>query len=159
MPHSGHSREPFGQRMLQERSGHRGFAQVRGGGRSMGTRKAQKEAWVATIKASCPTCGDVELTTRDVQVLLCATTNQGSYAFRCPDCRLAVSKPAEARVVDVLVASGVRLSVWQLPAELEESHTGAPISYDDLLAFHFELQRDDWFERLTSSVGGEDASS
>lgn len=125
----------------------------------MGVRRNTKEGWVATIKASCPTCGDVELTTRDVQVLLCATTNEGSYAFRCPDCRLAVSKPAESRVVDVLVASGVRLSVWQLPAELDEPHSGDPIDYDDLLVFHFELQREDWFERLTSTVGGEDHSS
>ncbi len=125
----------------------------------MGVRKAQKEAWVATIKASCPTCGDVELTTRDVQVLLCSTTNQGSYAFRCPACRVAVSKPAEPRVVDVLVASGVRLSVWQLPAELEEEHHGDPISYDDLLEFHFELKRDDWFELLTGTLAGEDHSS
>jgi rRNA maturation protein Nop10 len=116
----------------------------------MGVRRNTKEGWVATIKASCPTCGDVELTTRDVQVLLCATNNQGSYTFRCPECRLAVSKPAEARVVDVLVASGVRLSVWQLPAELEESHEGEAISYDDLLSFHFELQREDWFDRLTA---------
>lgn len=125
----------------------------------MGVRRTEKEAWVATIKASCPTCGDVELTTRDVQVLLCATTNEGSYAFRCPACRLAVSKPAEPRIVDVLVASGVRLSVWQMPAELDEVHSGAPISYDDLLEFHFEIKGDDWFERLTGTLAGEDHSS
>ena len=125
----------------------------------MGHPRTKKEAWVATIKASCPTCGDVELTTRDVQVLVCSTNNQGSYAFRCPDCRLSVSKPAESRVVDVLVASGVRLSVWQLPAELDEPHFGEPIGYDDLLAFHFELKGDDWFERLTGTLAGEDHSS
>lgn len=122
----------------------------------MGVPRTEKEAWVATIKASCPTCGDVELTTRDVQVLLCATTNEGSYAFRCPACRLAVSKPAEPRIVDVLVASGVRLSVWQMPAELDEVHSGAPITYDDLLEFHFEIKGDDWFERLTGTLAGED---
>jgi hypothetical protein len=99
----------------------------------------------------------VELTTRDVRVLLCSTTNEGSYAFRCPACRLAVSKPAEARVVDVLVSSGVRLSVWHLPAELDEPKTGAPIGYDDLLAFHDELSQDGWFERvLQMVVSGED---
>ncbi|HVF75781.1 MAG TPA: hypothetical protein VM938_12085 [Acidimicrobiales bacterium] len=113
---------------------------------------------MATIKASCPTCGDVELTTRDVQVRLCSTTNEGSYAFRCPACRMAVAKPAEQRVVDVLVASGVRLSVWQMPAELDEEHSGAPVNYDDLLEFHFELKGDDWFERLTGTLAGEDHS-
>jgi len=103
---------------------------------------------VATIRASCPTCGDVELTSADVTVLVCSTTNVSSYAFQCPTCEVAVTKPAEPRVVDLLVSTGVRLSVWQLPAELEEAHSGAPICYDDLLEFHFELRRDDWFDRL-----------
>lgn len=92
------------------------------------------------IRASCPTCGDVELTSLDVRVLLCSTTYESSYAFQCPSCRLAVAKPAEPRVVDVLLGSGIPLSVWHMPAELEETHLGAPISYDDLLEFHFELQ-------------------
>lgn len=120
----------------------------------MGRRTNERETLVATIRASCPGCGDVELTTRDVRVLLCSTTNEGSYAFRCPACRLAVSKPAEPRVVDVLVSSGVRLSVWHLPAELDEPKVGDPINYDDLLAFHEELQQDGWLDRVVSMVSG-----
>lgn len=92
------------------------------------------------IRASCPTCGDVELTTRDVRVLLCSTTYESSYAFQCPSCRVAVAKPAEPRVVDVLLASGITLSVWHMPAELDEPRSGPPISYDDLLEFHFQLR-------------------
>ena len=45
---------------------------------------------MTTIKASCPTCGDVELTVGDVTVRVCAADNSGSYAFQCPMCRLAV---------------------------------------------------------------------
>lgn len=92
------------------------------------------------IRASCPSCGDVELTTRDVRVLLCSTTYESSYAFQCPSCRVAVAKPAEARVVDVLLASGIALTVWHLPAELDEVKSGPAISYDDLLEFHFQLR-------------------
>ena len=103
---------------------------------------------VATIRATCPECGDIELSTRQVTVLVCADNNQGSYAFRCPDCLLAVSKPAEDRVVDVLVSSGVRLSVWQMPAELEEVHEGPPITHDDLLDFHFSLRNEGWLDQL-----------
>lgn len=116
---------------------------------------------MATIRASCPDCGDVELTTRDVRVLLCSTTNEGSYAFRCPTCLLAVSKPAEPRVVDVLVSSGVRLSVWHLPAELDEVKSGPPINYDDMLAFHEELQSDGWLDKVASMVtdGGREESA
>ena len=92
------------------------------------------------IRASCPTCGDVELTTRDVRVLLCSTTYESSYAFQCPACRVAVAKPAEARVVDVLLASGISLTVWHMPAELDEHRSGPAITYDDLLEFHFQLK-------------------
>lgn len=117
---------------------------------------------MAWIRASCPMCGDVELGIAEVQVMMCASTNEGSYVFRCPDCQLAVSKPAEPTVVNVLVASGVQMSVWQLPAELEEPHAGPPVGYDDLLAFHFELERDDWLERLLRGAapgrGGLEAS-
>ncbi len=118
----------------------------------MAKPRQQRETLVATIRASCPTCGDVELTSGDVSVQVCASNNQGSYAFRCPTCEVAVSKLAEPRIVDLLVSSGVRLSVWSLPAELDERHEGAPIGYDDLLEFHRLLQDDNWSERLTEQV-------
>ena len=111
---------------------------------------------MATIRASCPTCGDVELKTRDIQVRVCSTTNEGAYLFACPDCQMAVTKPAEPRIVDLLVSSGVRLSVWQLPAELAEPKAGPPISHNDLLEFHFELQQEGWLERMASTADVED---
>jgi hypothetical protein len=111
----------------------------------------RRESVVATIRASCPTCGDVELTSRDVVVRVCAADDEGSYAFRCPSCRMAVAKRADPKIVDLLVSSGVCLCVWQPPAELAEIHEGEPISYDDLLEFHYLLQTQGWFERLVSS--------
>ncbi|MDQ1455834.1 MAG: hypothetical protein QOH28_1454, partial [Actinomycetota bacterium] len=44
---------------------------------------------VTTIRANCPTCGDVQLTADDLTVRVCADDERGSYCFRCPDCRLA----------------------------------------------------------------------
>ncbi|GAC1536642.1 MAG: hypothetical protein NVS3B12_19850 [Acidimicrobiales bacterium] len=116
----------------------------------------RRENPVATIRASCPTCGDVELTSGDVTVRVCAADDQGSYAFRCPQCALSVSKLADPKIVDLLVSSGVHLDVWHLPAELAESHDGAVITFDDILDFHYELQQDGWFERLVSRVDLED---
>ncbi len=107
---------------------------------------------VATIRASCPTCGDVELTTRDVTVQVCADTNDGAYSFLCPTCATRVSKAAEARIVDLLVSSGVRLELWRMPAELNELHAGDPITYDDVLEFHFLLQEPDLFTLLTEET-------
>jgi hypothetical protein len=109
---------------------------------------------MATIRASCPTCGDVELTAKNVKVHICTTNNAGSYSFVCPDCQLAVSKPAEPRIVDLLVSSGVRLEVWHLPAELEEAKQGLPITYDDLLEFHYDLEHEDWLARLIMDTEG-----
>lgn len=106
---------------------------------------------MATIRASCPECGDVELTVGQVRVVLCSTNNQGSYTFKCPSCELAVNKAAQPRVIDVLLASGVALAVWRMPAELDERHSGPPICHDDLLAFHFDLERADCMKELTGA--------
>ncbi len=109
---------------------------------------------MATIRASCPDCGDVELTTGDMSVRVCADDQRSAYVFRCPDCRMAVTKAAEPRIVDLLVSSGVELEVWRLPAELSEQSVGEPICHDDLLAFHELLEDDTWFAQLSSLVEG-----
>jgi len=114
---------------------------------------------VTTIRASCPSCGDVDLTVRDVSVRVCANDHRGSYNFRCPECELAVAKHAEPNVVELLVSSGVKMAVWQLPAELWEPRAGDPISHDDLLDFHDLLSEGNWFERLTALVESESVES
>lgn len=97
---------------------------------------------MTTIRASCGECGDVELTTDDVEVRVCTDDNKGTYSFECPGCGIAVTKPAEERIIELLVASGVRLSIWSNPAELLEPHSGAPINHDDLLDFHALIEGD-----------------
>jgi hypothetical protein len=110
---------------------------------------------VATrIRASCADCGDVELCVNDVEVRVCADDNAGSYVFRCPSCDMAVVKDAEPRVVDLLLASGVSLTTWTTPAELREPRGRGPaFTHDDLLDFHDQLERDDWFDRLLDGAG------
>ena len=91
---------------------------------------------MATIRASCPDCGDVELTTADVTVRVCLDDDRGEYRFTCPVCSMVIVKPAEHRTIDLLVASGVHMDTWTLPAELFEKRTGRRISHDDVLDFH-----------------------
>jgi hypothetical protein len=107
---------------------------------------------MATIRASCPTCGDVELTTADVRVRVCLNDNHGDYRFRCPICHFTVVKGAEARTIDLLVASGVSMDTWTLPAELGEQHRGAPISHDDLLDFHVLLSDEVLLEEAVQAL-------
>ncbi|HSH59337.1 MAG TPA: hypothetical protein VK988_06780 [Acidimicrobiales bacterium] len=101
----------------------------------------------------------MELSIGEVQLMMCASTSEGSYVFRCPTCHLIVSKAAEENVVDVLVASGVHLSVWHLPAELDEAHYGPPIGYDELLEFHFQLRDDAWVEELAAMASAKEPLS
>ena len=100
---------------------------------------------MATIRASCSDCGDVELTTQDVHVRVCEADENGTYRFRCPRCQMVVVKPAEARTVDLLVTSGVPCTRWELPAELREPRfEGPPLTHDDLIDIHEALSDDRW---------------
>ncbi len=107
-----------------------------------------------TVRASCPSCGDIDLSTGDVTVQRFGPGSEVAYAFNCPHCQAAVTKAAPQRVVDLLVAAGVRVVTWTRPAELDEFHTGPPISYDDLLAFHFEVSTSGWLDALIGAPGG-----
>lgn len=93
------------------------------------------------IRASCQSCGDVELVPKDLKIAVCSDTGESSYTFRCPGCRSIVSKEAEKRIVEVLVSAGVKMRFWKLPAELTESHSGPPLEVNDLIDFHFEISQ------------------
>ncbi len=86
----------------------------------------------------------------ELSVRVCEAATQSSYVFRCPTCQMTVSKPAEQRIVDLLVASGVALVEWQLPAELFEDKGGQPITHDDLIDFHALLQSESWFDDVVA---------
>lgn len=103
---------------------------------------------MTTIKATCPRCGEVELTPDDLELRVCTHAPASYYAFDCPVCKDRIQKPADDRVVQLLISGGVRASVWELPEELSECHDGPVFTFDDLLDFHLLLEQPDWFERL-----------
>lgn len=107
---------------------------------------------MATVRASCPTCGDVELTTRDLGLQRCSDNGSSSYSFVCPACRVMVSKPAAEQVVSMLRGAGVAVHDWALPAELAEARHGPPVSHDDLLAFHLALADPGWLEAQVALI-------
>ena len=98
---------------------------------------------MTTIKASCPSCGEVELTPADVALMVCSHAPLSYYAFCCPTCSEEVRKPADDHVVSLLVSGGVPAQVWELPAEALELRAGPAITYDDLLDFALRLASDD----------------
>ena len=106
---------------------------------------------MTTIKASCPTCGEVELTPSDVSLMVCSHAPLSYYAFTCTTCLHEVRKPADDHVVSLLVSGGVPAQVWELPAEALEPRTGPRLSYDDLLDFALQLGTTDLLAALATS--------
>lgn len=103
---------------------------------------------MTTIKATCPGCGEVELTPDDIELRVCNYAPASYYTFECPMCTETVQKPADDRVIQLLISGGVHAVVWELPAEVSEPRGGPPLNMDDLLDLHLLLQTETWFEQL-----------
>lgn len=106
---------------------------------------------MTTIKASCPTCGEVELTPADVTLMVCSHAPLSYYRFDCTTCDHEVRKPADDHVVSLLVSGGVPAQVWDVPAEALEVHEGAPIGYDDVLDLALQLAATDLVAALAAA--------
>lgn len=112
-------------------------------------RKSERKGdTVTTIKATCPGCGEVDLTADDVLLRIGAGTSPNTYGFSCPRCSEFIEKPADERVVRLLLSGGVMPTLVHIPAEAMERKDGPPLTYDDLLDFHQTLSRDDWLQDL-----------
>ncbi len=91
---------------------------------------------MTTIKATCPDCGEVELTADDVTLSVCPNAPMANYSFTCPSCARLVRKDADDHIVSLLMSGGVDPVVWDIATEyLERVTAGPPLSYDDLLDF------------------------
>lgn len=94
---------------------------------------------MTTIRTTCDRCGDVELTTADIGLELAPSGTTGSYRFECPFCSSVQRRPANNRVVSILLATGVEYVIID--------PTG-PITEDEIDAFAAALDREDWFSNI-----------
>ncbi len=100
---------------------------------------------MTTIKATCPTCGEVDLTADDIELRISSTEEGSEYGFECPMCISLVWKPADARIIQLLISGGVKANVQ----DEGPARSGAPsFTYDDLIDFHFALENDSFFEQF-----------
>ena len=98
-----------------------------------------------TIRASCPSCGDVRLPARQFTVRVCAETAECSYTFRCDRCHRCVAKNCSLRIFNLLRSSGVRAVEWRLPAELGEPRPDCgPLNADAILDLVGEIRSADF---------------
>ena len=106
---------------------------------------------MTTIKATCPGCGEVDLGADDILLRIGASRSVNTYGFTCPDCGDFVEKPADDRIVRLLLSGGVVPVPVHVPAEALEIHDGPPISHDDILDFHELMKSDGWFDDVLRS--------
>ena len=112
--------------------------------------RVERDDVMATIKATCPLCGEVDLTAGDVALRIGAPFPCNTYCFSCPDCGDFVEKAADDRVVRLLLSGGVMPTLMNVPAEALETHEGPAINHDDLLTFHEMLKTSEWQFELTT---------
>jgi hypothetical protein len=122
-------------------------------------------AGMTTIRTTCPKCGAVEMGIEGVLLSLQDSTGEGCYRFLCPGCLDTVEKPADQKIVALLLSVGVDVegleraedepTLWhpsvdsseRLEERLEERPEGPPFTVDDLITFHFLLQDDERLAR------------
>lgn len=110
---------------------------------------------MTTIKATCPTCGEVSLTPDDIELRVGDDRVDGFYGFCCPDCAAEVRKPADRRIVSMLVTGGVPalpISLYREPVRLCDRFDHPALTPDDLLDFHQLLQTEGWFDRVLVDI-------
>jgi len=94
---------------------------------------------MTTIKTTCSRCGDVQLTPEELALELEPGRQTGSYKFVCPLCDGTERRPANARVVSILLATGVACEVL------------SPITEEEITAFAEMLDREPDLFRLLAS--------
>ncbi|HSL59539.1 MAG TPA: hypothetical protein VK866_16955 [Acidimicrobiales bacterium] len=102
---------------------------------------------MATIRARCDQCGDVELRPHQVRVRLPDAGALGAYRFPCARCGEMVERPADEGTIALLRAAGVAVELP--PTIVHEPRLDPVFTHDDLVAFH-ELVADD--ARLAAEV-------
>lgn len=91
------------------------------------------------VRTTCP--GDGTVVVLRSEVLLTLFPSGAIFTFPCPTChRRIVREPSERDVVK-LVDAGVRVHRVTLPDP--PARDGPPITHDELLDFHLELDRAD----------------
>jgi hypothetical protein len=94
------------------------------------------------IKSSCPVCGPVDLTPRDLTLNVSARSPEfNHYVFRCPHCQDRVERPATPEVIRLLADGGViPKTPWEPPVDPETRRPGGlPLTEDDLITFGLKL--------------------
>lgn len=91
---------------------------------------------MTTVRTKCPDCGDVDLPAGDITLVRKDVLVR--YTFECPKCHIQREKKADKKVTALLLAAGV--VVVDAYEREPEAPALPPITMDEILEFHFELE-------------------
>ncbi len=85
-----------------------------------------------------------------IRLSVAAEGGEGIYSFVCPGCNEDVEKQADRKIVALLVSAGVSVAAGEsTPAStLSGLPEAPPISLDDVIEFHYQLQDDGALQRF-----------
>lgn len=103
------------------------------------------------VVASCAVCGEVQTVASKVQIRLCVNRPDATFCVMdCPQCGAELAKTVGQTIASMLINCGATATTWVYAAEADETHTGLPINYDDILDFHLNLSD----EVIYAELGG-----
>ena len=91
---------------------------------------------MTTIRSNCPRCGPVDMDPEKVR--LYRRELRSEYTFVCPVCGDFVVKGADARIIGLLSGAGVK-DASKHPEDIPKPDA-PPLTIDDLIDFHFEIE-------------------
>ena len=100
---------------------------------------------MTNIRATCPTCGEVELTADDIELRISGDEDDSTYGFDCPTCICRIMKPADSRIIQLLLSGGVKATIVEDQLHIPSAPA---FTYDDLLDFHIELESSETLHAL-----------
>lgn len=97
---------------------------------------------MTVFKATCPSCGDVDVASESVRLHVNQRPERSFYTFTCV-CGSVVTKSAPAEVIRLLAVGGVTSEMVVVPLEALEEHHGAPLCWDEVLDFRLALDKEE----------------
>jgi hypothetical protein len=120
------------------------------------------------IRATCPTCGNVEFGVHSIVVLGTTTAAGGpsaayltsgprggsaTYRFECPSCDRPVLRHAEREIIELLLSVGVPVEAPRVALESVRSEAAnlPAFTLSDVDRLREAMASPDWFARLHES--------
>jgi hypothetical protein len=98
------------------------------------------------IRATCPVCGDIQLSVEDLTIRTCVGREGGEYRWKCR-CGIVV-KQADQSIINLLRSSGTKEEVWELPLELIEHPVDGILTEDAIIDLELAFNDGSFYDKI-----------